>query len=307
MHTYIRLGYARYTDTYIHIYTFIHTYTHTHIYHIYICCTHIHTHTQTHTQTSPLVYYTWDESVTANAADISKPLTATGNATSLSPGSECKYGTCIRFTNDVCMQIPLYNLAQATSGLTVSFWIKPDPGSGPDARLVVFSNVDATASVSVYRSDATGGIVFAVSRPTEGTYTYNVTDSDSSTDMWQSGTWTHISWSITATSSPPGAEATWKMYINGELVATAVDGMYPADADLDASFLGACADSTDLEGYIGYMDSFMLYGEALTDNEIRIIYLVSACLCVCVWGECESCIEHACRHLRHVHLSPQAN
>ena len=225
----------------------------------------------------------------ANMTELS--LLASG-ITALSPIRECKDGMCARFINGSWFKLPTYKYGQL-AGMTVSMWIKPSNVSGADARIFDMSNSDKTSRMAMYRDGSSSKLGFSVTRG--GKTTTFVTVEDKSWD--DSDVWKHVAWTLGPTIGSL-RQPSWSIYVDGNLTAT-VDGFYPEGVVLDSSYIGRAAPAAAAaatggggetrrqavasEGqFLGYMDSFMMYPEALSDNEVRLVYLVSGTMYACV-------------------------
>ncbi len=216
-------------------------------------------------QLRPVAHYTWDSSVTRTSGSIpTMNLTANGVRT-LSSVAECKDGACVRLASGQFFTVPPHNYAQYT-GLSFSVWYKPMAGFGATARIFEFGDRIGQANFGLGRSMLSSRLELFVRRSATSSYVFTTANG-----MWLDGIWQHIIWTIAPDAEVAGA-ATWKLYVDGNLTAV-VAGLYPASAEYSQAYIGASL--AGIEGmYVGYLDSFALFSDVLTDNEARIMYSV---------------------------------
>ncbi len=99
-------------------------------------------------------------------------------------------------------------------------------------------------------------------------------------DLWIPGVWQHITWVII-----PRADATlharWRIFVNGTFYAE-IDSFSLKNLEYIQTYIGRTRYG---QGgiYSGYMDEFMIFPFALTDNEVRLLAQVSSCLYTSVY------------------------
>jgi hypothetical protein len=218
-------------------------------------------------QLRPIVYYTWDASVIQTSGNISNLNLSSSGIRTLSPKAECKYGTCARFNSGNYFTIPPHSFAQY-AGFSFSVWYKPMAGSGQTARIFEMADKSGQISLSIGRSSLSSRIELSVRRSAMASSLFTTGDG-----AWQEGAWKHIAWTMAPNVDATNA-AMWKIYLDGNLSAT-VPGLYPANVLYTQSFIGQSMTRTN-GIYVGYFDSFAIFPGVLTDNEVRIIYAVSA-------------------------------
>lgn len=243
-------------------------------------------------QAEPLLHYSWDTSLTLNMGNKSELSLSASGITAFPPMTECgRDGLCPKFISGVSFKLPSYKYGEL-AGLTMSMWIKPSNESGANARIFEMSNGAKTSTVAMYRDGSSSRLAFSVSRG-GATKTF-VTVEDKT---FQANAWKHVAWTLGPTIGSL-RQPSWSIYVDGNLTAT-VDGFYPEGVELDSSYIGRAAPAAAAaatggggetrrqavasEGqFLGYMDSFMMYPEALSDNEVRLVYLVSGTMYACV-------------------------
>ena len=207
-----------------------------------------------------LAQYTWDTSLTADSsAGPGLDLSSFG-VTDLTPSSDCKDGTCVRLSQGKYLRVPSHNFGQY-NGLSVSLWFKPLESATIGGRLFDFGS--AAEINNMYITHNTDGLWFIVRSLNGGPADFSTYVT---TTGWQVGSWTHLVWVLMPS-------RTWKIFINGELAATVANVNFVADATLTASYIG-WSNWAGETGFNGYMDSFMIFATALSDQEARGLYTV---------------------------------
>jgi hypothetical protein len=175
--------------------------------------------------------------------------------------------------NGAFLQLPQHNFG-TYAGLTLSFWFKPVDESGSNAKILDFSRGADTEGISVGRKDATEDLVFAVR-----TIAQQAPVTCEAQGHWKAGMWKHVAWSLNPVSD---TEATWKVYMDGSLVATQA-AVFPPDAVLTLNYLGKSSSNSD-GSFAGYLDSFFIYQMAVADSQVAALYWVRwRRVCACAY------------------------
>ena len=158
-----------------------------------------------------------------------------------------------------CMR--LSGITTAATGVTVSFWFRSSSTSD-DTRIFEFSTLTGRENVFV---SITG----------DGFLRFRVADGSSSGQLAyvmsgisvNDNIWRHVVWTISL-------DGTWMVYVNGVHMWTNA-GLYPKSLDYDNSLLGrGAADSEHTLN--GAMDEFRLSSVAITDYDVKELYLAGA-------------------------------
>jgi hypothetical protein len=220
-------------------------------------------------QLSAVARYTWDSSITTSSGNSSGMNVVSYGITSLASAINCVDGSCVNFMLGSYLELPMRDFG-LYKGTSFSFWFKPMSGCGANARLLAFGN-SFNDSMLIGRSVQSQKLEFIVRRPNMQAAVYVAED-----NTWQESVWKHIIWTILPLTSARDS-AVWEIYINGTLAA-AVDGLFPTS--YANAFVGKGISNDDAP-FVGYMDSLTVFPDALSDNEIRLVYEVSvACTCL---------------------------
>ncbi len=171
-------------------------------------------------------------------------------------------------------QVRTLNLG-AYSGLSFSVWYKPASGAGPTARIFEFTGSSGQINLGMRRNSSSSKLKVYVRRSASADSSFTAEEG-----TWQAGVWKHVTWTIAPISSSSSSAALWKLYVDGNMTAM-VDGLYPMSGDYDESYIGGAASDSD-GGYVGNLDTFFVFSQALFDQEARLVYRVSVCVNVCV-------------------------
>ncbi len=106
-------------------------------------------------------------------------------------------------------------------------------------------------------------------------------------DVFKTGVWKHVVWTLAPIRAYKYVYATWKVYIDG-VFATDKLGFYPANEVLTRNFIGKSSFAARTD-FSGDLDTFVLYARAVHAREARGLSVVSAptsliyvCMCVCL-------------------------
>jgi hypothetical protein len=204
----------------------------------------------------------------------------------MAPALDCKQSTCAMFDSPAFFTFPAHNFGQYAAGLTFSLWFKPSADGGAGSTLVDFGKGgDQNNNIAFGRYVSTSFMQFQVYSPRK--FQYRMFSPEFS---WEVNGWTHLVWTLaprtTRTLAGDALQADWRLYIDGAVVSS-FTGIMPADDVLTNNFIGKSSNAA-LSSFDGYMDTFAVYGVALSAAEALFLFMV--CMYVCVYVCMYACV-----------------
>ena len=182
---------------------------------------------------------------------IVKDYSLNNNEFSLNLETTPKYTNQGYYFDNTYMQTNAYNQLGNANEFTYSFWMKAEEESG----YILWKNNGILIDVGHASSSGAVRIRFNLDNDWRATYTYN----------YELNKWHHvvISWDNTNT----------KIYVDNELVVnSSADAAFNnVTSSSDPIFIGQ---RSDVYYFKGYLNNIRIYGRALSENEIRDIYII---------------------------------
>ena len=216
--------------------------------------------------------FSWDVSLLKDVVNQPPYKVAAMGIRAVSPTSECKDQTCVALASNAYLSLQTVNFGQY-GGLTFAFWFKAKSESGAGSTVLDFGRGANADNIVVARKGDTDQMSFTVRVTSAG-----VAMTTSVSGVWQANVWRHVVWTLAPTGT--GTGATWRVYVDGVLGAVA-DGAYPVNADLTQNYIGKGSGALDA-AFVGYMDSLVMFPDAMSEDYVQVVFQVGQALCVCV-------------------------
>ena len=147
-----------------------------------------------------------------------------------------------------------------TAGLTFATWYK-SVNSGNWARIFDFGNGEASDNIVIGQLDG-NDILFLQIRIAGSQIDFHP---DSSYKFNTGNVWKHVAWTL-----DPAGSGTWKFYINGVLVGSAVL-QYPRSVLRSKNYLGKS--NWNVDAYLnGGLKDFRMYNRVLSAAEVSTLF-----------------------------------
>ena len=234
------------------------------------------------------MHFSWDVSLIKDVANVPPFLLAASGMNAVSPTSECKDQGCVATASNEYLLLPDHRYGWY-AGLTLAMWFKPKAESGAGSTLMELGNGADKDGIKVARNGETDQVSLTV-RLANGEV---ASTWSSGGGVWQPDVWKHLCWTL-APAAATGTAATWKMYVDGALVAQ-VAGAYPADGVYTQNYLGRGSGAGD-GAFVGYLDSLVMFPDAISDDYVLFIFQV---LCRVYYVCHVSCIAPVKFHITH--------
>eukprot|EP01035_Chromulina_nebulosa_P069330 gene69330-biopygen21683 len=157
------------------------------------------------------------------------------------------------------------NFTTGTAGLTFATWYKSDNNSGFYARIFDFGNGQATENIILHKEGTEDRVTLTVLNPGQPNQHFV---QDASYKFNTGTVWKHVAWTL-----DPAGSGTWKFYIDGVLVASAVR-LYPRSVLRSKNYLGKSNWAN--EAYLnGGIKDFRMYSRVLSAAEVNILFVTT--------------------------------
>ncbi len=184
--------------------------------------------------------------------------------------SACKHAGCAFFSSGALLRLPSYNWGQ-NSALSFSVWFMPTQNSA-NATIFDIANGPEAHNILCGRKGNTDRLQFVVRRAA-ATRVFQAWESRPG--AWKLHEWVHVVWTLERIGT--SGLGWWHIYLDGTLAGRLI-GLFPESVLLTSALLGESNFAAD-GAFVGFMDSVDILAAALGWNEVRALYMVSACGC----------------------------